>query len=1116
MRFRIVCGLVLLLAHAASGAQETVPERVMTFSGKGGSAFADFTLEEGEAALIQFLDEAGEVLHPLSIKVEGNGDSYIAGRVSPGARLDFLPKRNPVSVPLFDLFGLQDMKLRLLVKANAGRGAATIAASTETDIAVVHLAGELVAEMVEIPRGRFYMGDWRGRGGDANELPVHGVTVPSFRIGKHEVTFSQWDACVADGGCSHTPGDSGFGRGNRPVINVSWDDIQEFIAWLNRKTGGSYRLPTESEWEYAARAGSETLYSWGSDIGVNRANCRDCGSEWDNTETAPVGSFPANVWGLHDIHGNVWEWTEDCWNDNYTGAPDDGSAWSSGICSHRVVRGGSWNWSPGDLRSSNRVSATRLFRSAVLGFRLASIDVARQVAELEEEMVEIPGGTFRMGDLSGDGDDDARPVHSVTVPSFRIGKHEVTFSQWDACVADGGCSHSPGDSGFGRGNRPVINVSWDDIQEFIAWLNARTGGGYRLPTESEWEYAARAGSESLYSWGDEIGVNRANCNDCGGPWDGRERTAPVGSFPANAWGLHDMHGNVWEWTEDCWNDNYTGAPDDGSAWSSGICSHRVVRGGSWINSPGGLRSSNRSRHGRSNRVSHGILGFRVARDRDTNTEIAIDMVVAELEEEMVEIPGGTFRMGGLSLSEDDDDYYRYYTELPVHSVTVPSFWMGKHEVTFSQWDACVAAGGCSYSPGDSGFGRGNRPVIGVSWHDIQEFIAWLNARTGGVYRLPTESEWEYAARAGSESEYTWGDELGVNRANCTGCGSQWDNTETAPVGSFPANVWGLHDVHGNVWEWTEDCVNYDGYEGAPSDGSAWSSGACSSRMVRGGSWRGSFSSSPRQLRSSNRANLGRSARSDNLGFRLARIDVARVVAELEEEMVEIPGGTSIMGDFRGEGYDANERPVHRVTMPSFWMMGKHEVTFLQWDACVADGGCSYSPGDSGFGRGNRPVINISWDDVQEFIVWLNERTDGGYRLPSESEWEYAARAGSLTGSPALYSWGSDIGVNRANCLESLCGDQWVRTAPVGSFPANAWGLHDMHGNVWEWVEDCWNGNYEGAPGDGSAWLSGSCGQRVRRGGSWNDFPRFLRSSHRSWSYRSLHNFSLGFRLARDR
>ena len=248
---------------------------------------------------------------------------------------------------------------------------------------------------------------------------------------------------------------------------------------------------------------------------------------------------------------------------------------------------------------------------------LAREDQVKQLlAEAEAlvvEMVPIPGGSFRMGDLSGDGYDGESPVHIVRIAPFEMGKYEVTFSQWDACVADGGCSHVPDDGGWGRGNRPVINVSWDDVQGFIAWLNTRTGGGYRLPTESEWEYAARAGSTTEYSWGNRIGNNRANCDDnCGDRW---ENTAPVGAFASNAWGLHDMHGNVWEWVEDCSNDSYVGAPSDGSAWRSGNCRQRVLRGGSWSLSldSSGLRSAFRFWYTRSSRLLN--LGFRLARDK---------------------------------------------------------------------------------------------------------------------------------------------------------------------------------------------------------------------------------------------------------------------------------------------------------------------------------------------------------------------------------------------------------------------------------------------------------------------------------------------------------------------
>ena len=148
--------------------------------------------------------------------------------------------------------------------------------------------------------------------------------------------------------------DEGWGRDRRPVINVSWDDAQEYVRWLSDQTGATYRLLTEAEWEYAARAGTSTAYPWGNEIGSGQANCWDCGSQWDREKTAPAGSFPANAWGLHDMHGNVWEWVADCWNESYLGAPSDGSARLRGECSRRVLRGGSWHIEPWLLRSAYR------------------------------------------------------------------------------------------------------------------------------------------------------------------------------------------------------------------------------------------------------------------------------------------------------------------------------------------------------------------------------------------------------------------------------------------------------------------------------------------------------------------------------------------------------------------------------------------------------------------------------------------------------------------------------------------------------------------------------------------------------------------------------------------
>ena len=232
---------------------------------------------------------------------------------------------------------------------------------------------EACPEMVVIPAGRFRMGCVSGQKCQRNEQPVHEVTVASFALGRYEVTVEEYDRFTAATGRARAD-DLTWGRGSRPVIESWWEAAQVYVAWLSAETGASYRLPSEAEWEYAARAGTETMYSWGNEIGDNRANCGRCGSRWDRRQTAPVGSFGANAWGLYDMHGNVIEWVEDCWHENYEGAPSDGTAWTSGgDCRRRVLRGGWWLIYPRNLRSAyrDRLGITSQYRSNHIGFRVA-------------------------------------------------------------------------------------------------------------------------------------------------------------------------------------------------------------------------------------------------------------------------------------------------------------------------------------------------------------------------------------------------------------------------------------------------------------------------------------------------------------------------------------------------------------------------------------------------------------------------------------------------------------------------------------------------------------------------------------------------------------------------
>jgi len=162
-----------------------------------------------------------------------------------------------------------------------------------------------------------------------------------------------------------------MGRGVKPVINVSWDDAQEYVAWFSGMTGKTYRLLSEAEFEYAARAGTQTAYSWGDEIGQGNANCVSCGSKWDGRETSPAGSFEPNAFGLYDMHGNVNSWTEDCIHNDYNGAPQDGSAWlADGDCGRRVFRGGSWYDDPRSLRAASPDWTASASRNVGLGFRV--------------------------------------------------------------------------------------------------------------------------------------------------------------------------------------------------------------------------------------------------------------------------------------------------------------------------------------------------------------------------------------------------------------------------------------------------------------------------------------------------------------------------------------------------------------------------------------------------------------------------------------------------------------------------------------------------------------------------------------------------------------------------
>ena len=524
-----------------------------------------------------------------------------------------------------------------LMAPEAAEGEAPVADEPITSEAIVHevsapsLAGVVSFRdlflhregegpvMVSLPGGAFY----RRRGDDRRQE----VTLTAFSVGRYPVTFEEYDAFCEITGRAKPP-DAGWGRGWRPVIHVSWDDAAAYAEWLSQQTGFAYRLLSEAQWEYACRAGSDGAYCFGDDEGQlgDYAWYRD-NSGW---QTHPVGEKQSNPWGLYDMYGNVWEWVADWYGVYPNDVEMDPSGPESG--SLRVLRGGCWSFDAEHCRSSFRLHNVPGRRHDLVGFRLArtnpepsdpftldreaAASVQPPQAGLRDRlrdgsegpaMAWLPGGIFRMGEDRSPYADE-KPAHEVEVSAFSIGQSPVTFEAYDQfCEATG--RERPDDLGWGRGMRPVMRVSWDDAATYCEWLSEQTGKRYRLPTEAEWEYACRAGRDTYYHYGDD----EARLGDYA--WCSRnaeDMTHPVREKLPNDWQLYDIHGNVWEWVQDWYADDYYQQSPRANPSGPEPGSTRVLRGGGWYDVAEDCHSSIRDRGYPDFRDHH--VGFRLARD----------------------------------------------------------------------------------------------------------------------------------------------------------------------------------------------------------------------------------------------------------------------------------------------------------------------------------------------------------------------------------------------------------------------------------------------------------------------------------------------------------------------
>ena len=481
------------------------------------------------------------------------------------------------------------------------------------------------AVMVYVPAGEFTMGSDKG---DSDERPVHTVYLDAFYIDRTEVTNARYRACVKAEACdapSNTTYYDNADYAQHPVVYVSWNDADAYCRWAGK------RLPTEAEWEKAARGTDGRTYPWGEGIDCDHAQYDGCAGKTVSVESNPKGASP---YGALDMVGNVWEWLADWYNSDYYDQSPRSNPRGPNSGEYRVLRGGSWNFQPNDVRGAERGMRHPDEPSPVAGFRCPGLP------STPPGMVYVPAGEFIMGSTDADVDnamalcnedrDDCKrywfeveqPQHTVCLDAFYIDRCEVTNAQFAQFLNEQGNQEEEGVTWLDIGSEdclitqteeqhqpksgyeehPVIMVSWYGARAYCEWA------GKRLPTEAEWEKAARGTDGRRYPWGNsEPDCNRANYNDCVG------LTTIVGSYPAGAspYGVLDMADNVREWVADWYDSDYYSQSPGSNPPGPDSGEYRGLRGGCWYADPWGAYCAVRRRIEPGSRLNY--VGFRCAK-----------------------------------------------------------------------------------------------------------------------------------------------------------------------------------------------------------------------------------------------------------------------------------------------------------------------------------------------------------------------------------------------------------------------------------------------------------------------------------------------------------------------
>ncbi len=1022
------------------------------------------------------------------------------------------------------------------------------------------------------------------------ESPQHYVRVPSFAAGRYAVTKGEFAAFVRSSGyrseaeqgngCYMRAGKEwktdaaynwrkvGFAQGDdHPVVCVSWNDSQAYIQWINRISGKNYRLLSEAEREYAGRGGTQTAFWWGEGVTTSQANYHGDSSYngspkgLDRQATVPVNSFSANPFGLYNVHGNVWEWTQDCWHDTYIGAPTDGSAWTTGCTSpERVLRGGSWYNTSVQLRSAFRAKYIQDGRLFIIGIRIARDFSAEEIAIFSEEMAR---------DKKNEETQAARKLKEEKEAAAKDERERIKLEALNAAQR---LKEEKEAAKFAVEEEKKLKA---EVAKLAAEEQKRAKAEAALKLKEEKEIAAAlaeqerkqkqeaevtrkleaaaALAEQKRKKKEEAEQKRLEAIETARKLE-EEREAAIKATQERKQKEKEEAEAARKQKE---REAAIAKAEQETKKQEAIELARKLK----EEREGAARAEEEKKRleiietarklkeaqdtlARQEQVKADVLTIANYQEVQTQCEllndrpdpkISVEMAyctkakkladeaaIRQKEREEVEATvrkqkekeEAVRKERERQRKEQEDRVKKMAKEFEIKDQTEDlkrrimqaadaeisaSNTVSKLEAKISdKYAASIQAAIRPNITFDADTVSGN-PEVDIMVRLAMDGVTIISSQ---ILKPSGNKSWDSAAlRALSKTERLPREENGrapqmlvITLRPREGIPTAAMITKESSKESSQGELKGLGSVQTlSVLEKRlefERAVLADLIKKLDSD-------------------RGTFNDADSTAKASAVDFARQTAAMEELK-RKNDFSVGKVVSDCLDcpELVFIPRGRFAMGSEYAPrpGAGINERPVHIVNIDDF-LMGRAPVTNKQWKTVM---GSNLSALLTPCRADDCPVGYVTWNSAKEFVQKLSEKTGKSYRLPNEAEWEYAARAGTTTtwsfgeseGLLGEFAWYTDNSQNKPQ--------------PVMRKKPNAFGLFDMYGNVWQWLEDCWHFNYEGAPWNGSAWVTEcSLPTRVMRGGSALSQPVELRSSNRSFGPESASFFYYGLRVARD-